>query len=282
MPFGTPRSRKADDVRVTDPQYDPTAPYPRADPDLTPAAGEDVGAPLEHPREYVVEPAPRRRAPGTVGALLAGMAVGGAVAGALAYVNRQNRGLGRAAAPADPPPSGADRPGDESPSRVSGSVLASLPAGEPIAVSEAIDIDVRPALVYAQWRRLENLPQILSHLEVVREETATTSYWQAKGPAGTTVSWYATLDADVPAERLAWSSDEGADVPNAGVVTFSPVNAGMGTRLSVDLTYTPPAGKLGRLVAAAFGEAPAQQVSDDLRNFRDAVQAVNRGARASA
>ena len=277
MPFGTSRSKNADADRVTAPQYDPAAAYPEADLDLPPPASpEDLGAPLEHPRDYVVEPEPRRRSRGTVGALLAGMAVGGAVAGALAYVNQQSRRIGRAAAPADPAtfrpePTPADGPGD--------SALAALPTGDPVAVSEAIDIDVRPALVYAQWRRLENLPQILSHLEVVREETPTTSYWQAKGPAGASVSWYATIDADVPAERLAWSSNEGADVPNAGVVTFAPVNAGMGTRLAVELTYRPPAGKFGQLVAAAFGEDPAEQVGDDLRNFRDAVEAANRGAR---
>lgn len=279
MPFGKSRSKTPDAKRVTAPQYDPTTPYPEADLDLPPSARDDIGAPLEHPRDYtVVERDTQRRSGASVGKLLAGMAIGGVVAGALAYVNQQNRSVNRAASPADPQDfksGGQPQPGDNA-------VAAALPKGDPITVSESIDIDVRPSLVYAQWRKLENLPQILSHLEVVREETETTSYWQAKGPAGSSVSWYANLDADVPAERIAWSSKEGADVPNSGAVTFTDINAGMGTRLTVDLTYRAPGGKVGQLVAAAFGENPAEQISDDLRNFRDAVQAANRGSRATA
>ena len=277
MPFGKSSSKRPDRPRVTAPQYDPNAEYPESDIDLPPSAHDDLGAPLEHPRQYTVPKDERRRSGSTVGTLLAGVAVGGVVAGALAYVNQQNRSLNRAPAPADPADvksGGRPEPGDNV-------VASKLPKGAPITVSESVDIDVRPALVYAQWRKLENLPRILSHLEVVREETDTTSYWQAKGPAGSSVSWYATIDADVPASRLAWSSDDGADVPNSGAVSFAPVNAGIGTRLQVDLTYRPPGGKIGQLVAAAFGENPGRQVAEDLKSFRDAVEAANRGSRAS-
>lgn len=276
MPFGKSRSKKAGAKRVTAPQYDPNASYPPTDLDLPPSSKDDIGAPLEHPRDYVVQDEGRSSGAGkTVGTLLAGMAVGGAVAGALAYVNQQNRRVNRAAAPADPT--------DVKPApKAGGSVLSKLPKGDPITVSESVDIDVRPALVYAQWRKLENLPQILSHLEVVREETPETSYWQARGPAGSSVSWYATIDADIPATRIAWSSNDGADVPNSGAVSFAPVNAGIGTRLQVDLTYRPPGGKIGQLLVAAFGENPSQQVAEDLADFRDAVEAANRGSRATA
>jgi uncharacterized membrane protein len=40
----------------------------------------------------------------------------------------------------------------------------------------------------------------------------------------------------------------------------------------VVLTYEPPAGHLGALVAKLFGEEPDQQVAEDLRRFRSLME----------
>jgi uncharacterized membrane protein len=40
----------------------------------------------------------------------------------------------------------------------------------------------------------------------------------------------------------------------------------------VVLTYEPPAGKLGSIVAKLFGEEPEQQVADDLRRFKSLME----------
>jgi uncharacterized membrane protein len=40
----------------------------------------------------------------------------------------------------------------------------------------------------------------------------------------------------------------------------------------VTLTYEPPAGKLGSLIAKLFGEEPNQQVADDLRRFKSLME----------
>src|SRR4029079_437547 len=77
---------------------------------------------------------------------------------------------------------------------------------------------------------------------------------------------------DVPGERIAWRSLEGASVENSGVVEFVAGPGGRGTEVHVALEYSPPGGTLGATVAKLFGEEPSQQVSDDLRRFKQLVE----------
>jgi uncharacterized membrane protein len=41
----------------------------------------------------------------------------------------------------------------------------------------------------------------------------------------------------------------------------------------VVLSYEPPAGRLGAAVARLFGEEPSRQVRDDLRRFKEVMEA---------
>ena len=94
----------------------------------------------------------------------------------------------------------------------------------------------------------------------------------AKAPLGKTVEWDAEIINEVQDKLIGWRSLEGADVPNAGSVHFTPLNSGNGTEVRVVLKYAPPAGKLGALVAALFGENPEQQLTDDLARFKDVME----------
>jgi len=40
----------------------------------------------------------------------------------------------------------------------------------------------------------------------------------------------------------------------------------------VDLSYFPPAGSAGRVIARLFGEAPEQQIEADLRAFKQVLE----------
>ncbi|MDQ0808973.1 putative membrane protein [Streptomyces sp. B3I7] len=129
-----------------------------------------------------------------------------------------------------------------------------------------------PEEAYAYWRRLEGLPTFMAHLEEVRRTGATTSHWRASAPFGRTVEWDAEVTEDVPGSVLAWRSLDGADIDNRGEVRFSPAPGGSGTEVHVTLRYALPAGALGRAVARFFGEEPSQQLDDDLRRFKQAVE----------
>jgi uncharacterized membrane protein len=41
----------------------------------------------------------------------------------------------------------------------------------------------------------------------------------------------------------------------------------------VNLKYDPPAGRVGTAIARLFGEAPEQQIRDDLRRFKETMEA---------
>jgi uncharacterized membrane protein len=110
------------------------------------------------------------------------------------------------------------------------------------------------------------------HVESVSTTGDRRSHWVAKGPAGTTVEWDAEVVDDLPGQRIAWRSVEGASVESSGSVRFRPAPADQGTEVYVELQYSPPAGALGAVVAKLFGEEPGQQVGDDLRRFKQIVE----------
>lgn len=130
-----------------------------------------------------------------------------------------------------------------------------------------------PGELYDYWRRLENLPRVFRHLESVTETDGRRSHWVANAPAKQTVAWDAEIVNDVPGEVIAWRSLAGASVPNAGAVTFREAPGGRGTEIKVTLEYEPPAGKLGVLVAKLFGEEPNIQVREDLRRYKNLMEA---------
>ena len=144
--------------------------------------------------------------------------------------------------------------------------------GEAVQARTAITVNAPPQEVYARWRDFDRLPEFMYHLESVRTMEARRSHWVAKAPGGTTVEWDAELVEDEAGRRLSWRSVEGSEVENSGTVRFAPAPRGQGTEVRVELSYTPPGGALGATVAKLFGEEPNQQVSDDLRRFKQLVE----------
>jgi uncharacterized membrane protein len=140
-----------------------------------------------------------------------------------------------------------------------------------IHVTKSVTVNKSPAEVYSFWRQLSNLPQFMSHLESVTVIDNKRSHWVAKAPLGTTVEWDAEITSEIENERLGWKSVEDSQIVNSGVVLFRPTQE-RGTELRVVLTYEPPAGQLGALVAKLFGEEPNQQVADDLRRFKSLME----------
>ncbi len=112
----------------------------------------------------------------------------------------------------------------------------------------------------------------MNHLESVKKIDNKRSHWVAKAPLGTTVEWDAEITSERENERIGWQSVENSEVPNSGVVEFLPTST-RGTEVKVTLTYEPPAGYLGSLVAKLFGEEPNQQVAEDLRRFKSLMEA---------
>jgi len=148
----------------------------------------------------------------------------------------------------------------------------SVPAGSGVKVEQTVTIN-RPAEdLYRYWRNFENLPQFMRHLKSVTVN-GNRSHWVAKAPLGMSVEWDAEVYTDRRGEVISWRSLDGSEVDTAGSVHFTPAPGGRGTEVRVVLKYDPPAGKVGAAVANWLGEAPEQQIAEDLASFKRLMEA---------
>lgn len=143
-------------------------------------------------------------------------------------------------------------------------------------VEKSVTIHKPAAELYRFWRNFENLPRFMKHVEGVSILDDKRSHWRVKGPAGSTVEWDAAIINERENELISWKSLEDAEVENAGSVIFRQSPRGNATEVKVVLNYDEPAGALGRTVAKVFGEEPSQQVEEDLRRFKEIMEAGQR------
>ena len=149
---------------------------------------------------------------------------------------------------------------------------AALRGARGVNVLQTVTINQPIEMLYRFWRNLENLPQFMKHLDSVEKVTDTISHWRAKGPAGTLLEWNAEIFNEIPNKLIAWRSLEGADVVSAGSVNFAP-DGGRGTRVTVHLQYSPPGGRLGAALARLFGADAETEIREDLRRFKQLLEA---------
>ncbi|WP_158915872.1 SRPBCC family protein [Caulobacter sp. S45] len=122
--------------------------------------------------------------------------------------------------------------------------------------------------LYAFWRDLTNLARFMENIERIDRLDNDRSHWVVKGPAGQTVEWDARISEDEPGRRIAWISEEGAQVKNHGVVEFRDAPFGRGAEIHATIVYDPPGGAIGKLVAELFQKEPGVQAKRDLRRLK--------------
>jgi uncharacterized membrane protein len=142
-----------------------------------------------------------------------------------------------------------------------------------IRVAQSVWINRSPEELYRFWRDFQNLPRFMKHIESARQTEGGRSHWVAKAPAGTTVEWDAEITEDRPNELIAWRSLEGSDVDSVGSVRFERAPGGRGSIVKVEMRYRPPAGVVGATVAKFLGKDPGRQIKDDLRRFKQIMEA---------
>ena len=128
------------------------------------------------------------------------------------------------------------------------------PAFGAITVQKTINIAVRPEEAYDYWGNPERLPRVLSHVREVRRLNDHTYHWVVEGPGSIPIEWDAEVTEDVPGHYIAWRTLPGSTIGHEGSVRFEPTMDG--TRITVRLSYNPPAGALGHAVASLFGADP--------------------------
>ncbi len=127
--------------------------------------------------------------------------------------------------------------------------------------------------LYRFWRKLDTLPTIMTHLESVDVLDEKRSRWTVKGPAGSRVVWDAEIVNEDQDKLIAWQSCDGSQVDHWGVVRFAPAPGDRGTEVTIELEYEPLGGSFGAALARLFGENPEQQIEDDLRRYKQFMEA---------
>lgn len=142
---------------------------------------------------------------------------------------------------------------------------------ETAVVRESVTI-ARPAQeLYNFWRDFTNLPQFMDNVRSVTTFGEKRSHWVIKAPAGTSVEFDSRVTEDIPGKLIAWESEPGASVPNRGRVEFNETSSGA-TLVRATISYDPPAGAAGRLIAKLFQREPGVQARQDLARFKELME----------
>jgi uncharacterized membrane protein len=140
-------------------------------------------------------------------------------------------------------------------------------------VARTVTINRSRAELYAFWRDFRNLPRFMHNIQSVSVTDDVHSHWVVLAPAGQTVEWESIVTEDQPERVIAWSSVEGSGVQNTGRVDFRDAPGGRGTEVTATIAYAPPAGGLGKIVAKLFQREPKVQARQDLRRFKQLMEA---------
>jgi uncharacterized membrane protein len=153
--------------------------------------------------------------------------------------------------------------------------------------TEPVNVNIRSSFlinkprqqVYNFWRKLDNLPLFMKHLESVEVIDDTHSHWVLKLPTGAAkVSWDAEIVRDEPGYNIGWSSLPNSLIDNAGKVRFQDSPEGDGTLVDIVISYRPPAGGFGGGIAHVLNPVFKNMVDKDVRNFKQYMDIEDRDA----
>ena len=126
--------------------------------------------------------------------------------------------------------------------------------------------------LFAYWRDFANFPTFMDNVERIDVLDRVRSHWVVRAPAGKSVEWDAVITDERDDEFIAWTSTQGADIPNSGRIDFRDATGGRGTAVTATIIYDPPMGVVGKIVAKMFQREPAIQARRDLRRFKQLME----------
>ncbi|MFI8103874.1 SRPBCC family protein [Streptomyces sp. NPDC086023] len=138
-----------------------------------------------------------------------------------------------------------------------------------INIVESIDVGVPLRTAYDHWTQYENFSSFAKGVRSVSQGDDTTSDWKVKvGPS--TRNWKATVQEQIPDERIVWSSD-GPKGTTRGCVTFHELAPSL-TRILLVVEYY-PAGLFEK--TGNIWRAQGRRLRLDLKHFDRYVSLSN-------
>ncbi|MDN2579115.1 SRPBCC family protein [Aquibium sp. ELW1220] len=145
-------------------------------------------------------------------------------------------------------------------------------SGSARVVGRSVTIAKPREEVYRAWREFTRFPDFMENVASVVSLDDTRSRWSVEGPGGSTIEFVSRIVDDVPGERIAWTAEEGTSVPNAGRITFRDAPGDRGTVVDLTMSYDPPGGAVGAMVAKMFQREPSIQARRDLKRFKQLME----------
>jgi uncharacterized membrane protein/osmotically-inducible protein OsmY len=142
-------------------------------------------------------------------------------------------------------------------------LLGVVPGRRTIRFQKTMTIHEPVERVFEFWSNPENFSRIMNHIQEVKRIGENRFRWTVTGPGGTSATWDSRIIESEPNRLLAWRSEPGSLIRNAGIIRFESTADG-GTRIHLLLSYHPPAGAIGHAVAKLFGVGPKEVLDDDL------------------
>src|SRR5919109_1860383 len=132
-------------------------------------------------------------------------------------------------------------------------------------ITKSIDVNVPVKTAYNQWTQFEEFPKFMEGVEEVRQLDDKHLHWVAN-IGGKRKEWRARITEQIPDQRIAWRSEDGAK--NAGVVTFHRIDDNK-TRVTVQMDYDPEG------ITEEAGDAVglvSRRVQGDLERFKEFIE----------
>ncbi|HEX5067439.1 MAG TPA: YgaP-like transmembrane domain [Myxococcota bacterium] len=140
-----------------------------------------------------------------------------------------------------------------------------------LEVEQSITVNRERQDLYQTWRKLDDLPRILRHLESVQvSDGGGRSHWIARAPGGSKLEWDAEILEDRPGECIAWQSLPGSELENEGRVRFTDAPPGRGSQVELRIAYR--AGAAGSL-GPVLRKLSEHEIREDLRHFKQWMEA---------
>ncbi len=148
--------------------------------------------------------------------------------------------------------------------------LAGMRGYKGIDVQKTITVDAPVEDVFKFLANYDNFPRFMRNVKSVETFADGRSHWKVAGPAGVIVEWESITTRTEPNELIEWSTIEGSSVEHVGSIDFEP--AGAGTRVRLEMSYNPPAGVLGHVVAKLFGADPKSELDEDMMRLKSTLE----------
>jgi len=132
-------------------------------------------------------------------------------------------------------------------------------------IEKSIEINVPVRTAYNQWTQFEEFPRFMEGVKHVKQLDDKHLHWKAE-IAGKEKEWDAEITEQIPDERIAWKSRQGAN--NAGVVTFHRLSDSK-SKVMLQMEYDPEG--FVENVGDTAG-AVSRRVLGDLERFKQYIE----------